>query len=511
MNKKNYVFKELNKILNDEKELVNGYADVFYALYMEHFNFTYANSEWINKDKIYTDNELLFDSFNKLFKLEDNKFYDLPLPTIIGEILGTKKINGFIYDFNKKTKIMNHYNYLVCDYNKLSSPDYLAGAYYSKNKDINNLVVIAIKSEEDRSTNLINIYEECNYLIIELNKCNYKGISNAIKNGKKSKKPVLIIVNNSKQNNNNKKIEQFDYIEEIKNRTNIIYKKWLLEYDKITNNKEEQVIEIINYLKEPSLGVNLEAIQFNLDASYENTIINSSLKIEQIIKNKSKYFSMVEIKDERVASLVAAGLAKSKLKVNVEITSFKKLSDIVNLCVEFKLPVNFILKNVNQAVYIDNLNVFIPSDMHEVIGSWSAIIKSNKPSVLILSDKETTLIKNTNIKYVKYGAYMIKKEKTDLKAILVASGEEVKLALGVAGLLEKENIYIRVVSMPCANLLAKQVKYAKELLSRKVKVFVLDKTNNVVNYKFVSNIDCLISSDLGLDKVKEKIKDELSI
>jgi transketolase len=71
------------------------------------------------------------------------------------------------------------------------------------------------------------------------------------------------------------------------------------------------------------------------------------------------------------------------------------------------------------------------------------------------------------------GAYVLKKEgensgKPDV--ILMASGSEVYLALDVAKLLEKENVSVRVVSMPCLELFSKQDQaYRDEVLPPEVK------------------------------------------
>lgn len=511
MKEEKYILNLIKKNLKNKEQINSGYGEVLYSVFKQSFNFSYADKEWINKDKLFIDNEVLTKVFFDTFKLECQTYYNLPLTVAIGTSLGAKKINKFILNENKKAKLLNYDNYFICDYDKLSSGDFLSGIYYAKEKLLDNLIVIAIKNNTEKTFNLINIYEECGFEVNEIKVCKSKLIIDALKTAKKSKKASLLIVNNNNEERELDNAEEIDLLAEIKSRTNIVYKKWLLEYDKEINDRHDNILEIINYLKDRDLNIDLENIQFNLEPSYESTLIASSEKIFKILQNKSKYVVNVEIKDSRVAALISMGLSIAGLKPSTTIKDFTCVKDIISLANCNKLPINFIIENNCEEIYINDLNVYIPADMHEVIGSWSSILKANTTSLIVLSNKETTLIKNTNLKYVKYGAYMIKKETDSLAGIIVASGDDLKLALGVAGLLEKEEIMFRVVTLPCPNLLLKQVKYKKELMSRKVKIFVLDKNLNVINNKFASDDNCIISSDLGLDKVKEKIKEELNI
>ncbi|MFI3260231.1 MAG: hypothetical protein R3Y13_00730 [bacterium] len=507
MKKEGYILGELTKIFGKKKKIDSGYANVLYALYSDFFNFSYTDSSWINKDRLFCDNEEMILAFNKILKIEKNKSYNLPLSAAIGLSMGCNKISGFIKENIKKNNILTYKSYVVCDFEKLTTGDYLNSALYTKDKDIDNLVVVAIKHSEEKNTTIASIYEEMGFDVTNIKNNKIRTITDALKETKKQKNPLLIIVN-CVDLEIEKNSEPIDLEIEVRTRTNEVYKKWLLEYDKIIDSREQNTLDIINYLKSLRIAIDLENTEFKLDTNYENTIIKSSDKIFSILLKKSKYITLVNIKDERLASNIACGLSLSGMKPSVPITNFLNVSDIINRCQQYELPVNYLLHDTTSEVYANNLNVFYPSDMHEVIGSWSSIIKQDITSLMILSDKETTLIKNTNLKYVKYGAYMIKKEKEVLNGIIIASGEEVKLALGVAGLLEKENIFMRVVTVPCPNLLLKQVKYEKELLLRSVKIFALDKNLSVINNKFTSSNYCLISSDLGLDKVKERIKEE---
>ena len=100
-----------------------------------------------------------------------------------------------------------------------------------------------------------------------------------------------------------------------------------------------------------------------------------------------------------------------------------------------------------------NLYVFRPADATETAGAWAAIAELNHPAAIVLSRQNLpTLIGNDDGIHegVARGAYVLSEhESGDIDAIIIASGSEVSIALDAAGLLEAEDIRVRVVSMPC--------------------------------------------------------------
>ena len=100
-----------------------------------------------------------------------------------------------------------------------------------------------------------------------------------------------------------------------------------------------------------------------------------------------------------------------------------------------------------------NLYVFRPADATETAGAWAAIAELNHPAALVLSRQNLpTLVGNDDGIHegVARGAYVLSEhESGDIDAIIIASGSEVSIALDAAGLLEAEDIRVRVVSMPC--------------------------------------------------------------
>ena len=102
-----------------------------------------------------------------------------------------------------------------------------------------------------------------------------------------------------------------------------------------------------------------------------------------------------------------------------------------------------------------NLNTWRPCDTVEAAISWkSALLRSEGPTALIFSRQNLPFQARTDaqIADVAKGGYVLAEEKGELKAIIIATGSEVSLAMESYAQLEG----VRVVSMPCAEEFVKQ-------------------------------------------------------
>lgn len=102
-----------------------------------------------------------------------------------------------------------------------------------------------------------------------------------------------------------------------------------------------------------------------------------------------------------------------------------------------------------------NLNTWRPCDTVEAAISWkSALMRSEGPTALIFSRQNLPFQTRTQaqIENVAKGGYVLAEEKGELKAIIIATGSEVSLAMEAYAQLEG----VRVVSMPCAEEFVKQ-------------------------------------------------------
>lgn len=112
---------------------------------------------------------------------------------------------------------------------------------------------------------------------------------------------------------------------------------------------------------------------------------------------------------------------------------------------------------------IPGVRVFRPADAIETVGAWKMAIESTKhPTCVILTRQNVETMPHSSIEGVNKGGYIISKESTHLDAILLATGSEVNLAMKAKQELLKEDIDVRVVSMPCLELFDQQDKEYKE-------------------------------------------------
>ncbi|MCU4304772.1 transketolase [Acinetobacter ursingii] len=102
-----------------------------------------------------------------------------------------------------------------------------------------------------------------------------------------------------------------------------------------------------------------------------------------------------------------------------------------------------------------NLNTWRPADTVETAIAWkSALERKDGPSALILSRQNLAFQTRSDeqIQNAAKGGYVLAQEKGELKAIIIATGSEVELAMNAYAQLEG----VRVVSMPCAEEFMKQ-------------------------------------------------------
>lgn len=156
---------------------------------------------------------------------------------------------------------------------------------------------------------------------------------------------------------------------------------------------------------------------------------------------------------------------------------------------------------------IPNFRVFRPADAREILGSWNEILNNPKPSAIVLSRNNTPLLKNSDAKSVSKGAYIVKKENGRLSAIIVASGEEVNTVVKIAEELEKDKIYLRVVSMVSESLYEQTCsEYKASILPNGYKCIVVEYSNSNLWYKYIQNKNYLINlNSFGKSGTKEEV------
>ncbi len=106
-----------------------------------------------------------------------------------------------------------------------------------------------------------------------------------------------------------------------------------------------------------------------------------------------------------------------------------------------------------------NTWTFRPADVVETAEAWElALTSDTTPSVLALSRQNLPAVRlesgaeNLTAK----GAYILREASAAPKAVLLASGSEIEIAIAARDALEAEGIPARVVSVPCMELFAEQ-------------------------------------------------------
>lgn len=322
---------------------------------------------------------------------------------------------------------------------------------------------------------------------------------------------------------------------EINDRIGTNYKKWQMEYNKVKEGENLGLLSIINLLERNAFVIDFDDTKFKISDDYNEELRESNHKIMNFIAPKSPFFlggsadlssscktnldkSTIQSSDnpvgkniyfgvrEHAAAAILNGMALSNLKVFS--STFLAFSDYqkpaIRLSALMNLPVTYIY--THDSVYvgedgpthepveqltmlrtIPNFITFRPADINEIVGAWEYILKNNCATSLVISKEKRSRLKNTNAKFVKYGAYMIRKEKYRLDGIIIATGSEVELSLEIAKELFDRGIDIRVVSMPSMELFLKQnPKYEEQLLPEEVPTFVIEAGSSLIWNRFAT-------------------------
>ena len=118
---------------------------------------------------------------------------------------------------------------------------------------------------------------------------------------------------------------------------------------------------------------------------------------------------------------------------------------------------------------IPNLNVFRPADLIETFECWQlAIENKNSPSVISLTRQgvKPVRLKNSSKNQSSTGAYEILRTGESIMLTIVSSGSETSLACDISHKLATENIYSKVISMPCQEIFDQQSEsYKNKILT----------------------------------------------
>ena len=114
-------------------------------------------------------------------------------------------------------------------------------------------------------------------------------------------------------------------------------------------------------------------------------------------------------------------------------------------------PTHQSVEHVSSLRLIPNMDVWRPCDTVEAAAAWArAVQRKDGPTSLIFSRQNSPFQKRDadTLANVARGGYVLSREAGALRAVLIATGTEVSLAMEAQQQLAGEGIHVRVVSMP---------------------------------------------------------------
>jgi len=118
---------------------------------------------------------------------------------------------------------------------------------------------------------------------------------------------------------------------------------------------------------------------------------------------------------------------------------------------------------------IPNMELWRPCDAVETAVAWGAALERTKgPTALLLTRQNLPFVKKNAPEEISKGAYVLS-DAPNPRAVIIATGSEVQLALGAQRLLAETAIAVRVVSMPSTAVFDRQPDdYKRSVLPDKI-------------------------------------------
>jgi len=150
---------------------------------------------------------------------------------------------------------------------------------------------------------------------------------------------------------------------------------------------------------------------------------------------------------------------------------------------------------------IPNSVVFRPADALETASAWKYAVEHKTGPVSLCLSRQNLPVLHKYAEAVRNGAlkggYVLSPAKDLAKAVIIATGSEVKIALEAQKLLAEEGIDVSVVSMPSMEVFEEQgVAYKESVLPKYVPVFAVEAGVTLGWTKYTGRADRV----LGIDK-----------
>ncbi|MEH7159316.1 transketolase [Neobacillus drentensis] len=181
------------------------------------------------------------------------------------------------------------------------------------------------------------------------------------------------------------------------------------------------------------------------------------------------------------------------------------LRPAIRLAALMKLPVTYVFTHDSIAVGEDGpthepveqlaalrampeISILRPADAKETVAAWRLAIESrDTPTALVLTRQDLptlALPQQTVYEGVKKGAYIVSKANGESNGLLLATGSEVSLAMAAQKELEREGIYVSVVSMPSWDRFEQQSpEYKEAILPKNIKARLAIEMGSAIGWR----------------------------
>ena len=171
-------------------------------------------------------------------------------------------------------------------------------------------------------------------------------------------------------------------------------------------------------------------------------------------------------------------------------------------------PTHQAVEHTSSLRLIPNMAVWRPCDTVEAAVAWSAAIqRKDGPTCFILSRQNVAFQKRsaTQIASIARGGYVLAEAEGGVpRAVIIATGSEMPLAMAAREQLQNEGIAVRVVSMPCTSLFdAQDAAYRASVLPAGVSRVAVEAGITDFWRKYVGAVDSKTGAVVGIDRFGE--------
>jgi transketolase len=161
-------------------------------------------------------------------------------------------------------------------------------------------------------------------------------------------------------------------------------------------------------------------------------------------------------------------------------------------------PTHQAVEHVSSLRLIPNLDNWRPCDTVESAVAWAEAVKrTNGPATLIFSRQNLPFQQRSEaqVAAIARGGYVLR-DAADAKAILIATGSEIELAMKAADALAEQGVAVRVVSMPCTDVFDRQdAAYKASVLTKGIPRVAVEAGVTDFWYKYVGLEGAVIGID----------------